>query len=130
MSGIRYRNGKRAVPPDRTLVKLSSVPGISPDALRAHARGRAAELLEASAEQEPAYFATEQEAQPSVAGRAALARQVLAAFSTAELQQEVKRRQKAKSSADERRNRAEDEAMDQQVRDDAAADLRADLGVL
>ncbi|PFG69116.1 hypothetical protein B0O41_3967 [Propionibacteriaceae bacterium ES.041] len=97
LNGIRYRDGKgkAAVPPDRTLVKLSSVLGIHPDALRAYDRSRAAELLaEASAEEPAAEFRTDQEAQASVAGRAALARQVLAAFSTAELQAEVERRGK------------------------------------
>lgn len=97
LSGIRYRDGKAkaAVPPDRTLVKLSSVLGIHPDVLRAYDRQRAAELLaEASADEAPTAFQSDQEAQASVAGRAALARQVLAAFSTAELQAEIERRSK------------------------------------
>lgn len=97
LSGVRYRDGKgkAAVPPDRTLVKLSSVLGVHPDALRAYDRPRAAELLaEASAEEPAAEFRTDLEAQASVAGRAALARQVLAAFSTAELQAEIERRGK------------------------------------
>lgn len=124
MKGIRYRDGKAkaAVPPDRTLVKLASVLRIHPDALRASDRGRAADLLaEASgADDEPAAtFASDLEAQAAVAGRAALARQVLAVFSTEELRAEL-----------ERRDRAEHEALDREGRGDAAADLKADLGVL
>ena len=124
MNGVRYRDGeaKVAVPPDRTLVKLASVLRIQPDALRTLDRGRAADLLaEASGAnaESMATFASDSGAQAAVAGRAALARQVLAVFSTEELSAEL-----------ERRGRVEHEARDQEGRDDAAADLKADLGVL
>jgi transcriptional regulator with XRE-family HTH domain len=117
MNGIRYRDGKGrvAVPPDRTLVKLASVLRIHPDALRSHGRGRAADLLaEASnAEDEPtATFSSDLEAQSAVAGRAALARQVLALFSTEELRSEL-----------ERRDQTEHDELDVEGRDDAAPDL-------
>lgn len=100
LSGIRYRDGKGrpAVPPDRTLVKLASVLGIHPDALRAYDRPRAAELLEEAVSTEDASspaFASDLEAQAAVAGRAALARQVLAAFSVEELRAEIERRERA-----------------------------------
>lgn len=99
LTGVRYRDGKgkAAVPPDRTLVKLASVLRITPDALRAYDRPRAAELLEEAVTADDATataFASDLEAQAAVAGRAALARQVLAAFSTAELQAEIDRRTK------------------------------------
>lgn len=96
LSGIRYRDGegRPAVPPDRTLVKLASVLRIHPEALRAYERDRAAELLEeASSETQEARFSSDLEAQAAVVGRAALARQVLAAFSTDELRAEIARRE-------------------------------------
>lgn len=58
------------------------------------------------------------EAKAAAAGRAALARQVLAALSTKDLHAEV-----------ERRDRTERDQLDQEGRDDAARDLRADLGI-
>lgn len=124
LNGMRYRDGKAkvAVPPDRTLVKLSSVLHVQPTTLRALGRGRAADLLEEAslAGSEPtATFASELEAQAAVVGRAALARQVLSAFSVEELRAEL-----------ERRERAEHDELDREGRDDAAADLKADLGVL
>lgn len=94
-NGVRYRDGKAkvTVPPDRTLVKLSSVLGISPDTLRAHDRGRAAALLEeANASSDPTEFLSDKEAQAAASGRAALTQQILAVFSTEDLEAEVKRR--------------------------------------
>lgn len=94
-NGIRYRDGnaKATVPPDRTLVKLSSVLGISPDTLRAHGRDRAAALLEeAGTSQDPAVFPSDREAQAAVAGRAALTQQILSVFSIEDLEAEVQRR--------------------------------------
>lgn len=124
MSGIRYRDGqaKATVPPDATVVKLASVLGIHPDVLRSNGRPRAAELLaEATsgrADATKATFASDLEAKAAAAGRAALARQVLAVFSTEDLRDEL-----------ERRDRLEHDQLDQEGRDDAAADLRADLGI-
>ncbi len=121
LNGVRYREGqgRPAVPPDRTLVRLSSVLGIHPDVLRAHDRARAAELLaEAIAEGQRPAVSSEVNAQAAVAARAVLVRQVLAVFSTDELHSEL-----------ERREREYNEALDQEVWHDAAADLRADLGV-
>lgn len=96
MNGIRYRGGKArvALPPDSTLVKLSSVLGIHPDILREHGRERAADLLvEALAvDGSVVTFSTDLNAQAAVVGRQALARQVLAVFSTEELRAEVDRR--------------------------------------
>lgn len=96
MRGTRYRDGEVhiAIPPDRTLVKLASILRVSSDDLRAHGRDRAADLLdevEASQENTPT-FASDLEAQAAAAGRAALARQVLAAFSTEDLRAEILRR--------------------------------------
>lgn len=123
MNGIRYRTGEAKVtsPPDRTLVKLASVLHIHPDVLRRHGRDRAAGLL---AEVNEADGGTRQrlpsdlEAQAAAHGRSALAKQVLDIFSTEELRDEL-----------ERRDRADHDQLDQEGRDDAAADLRADLGV-
>ena len=97
LSGIRYRDGKgkAAVPPDRTLVKLASVLLIDSEALRAYERDRAAELLEeAGVETSQTEFSSDLEAQAAVAGRAALTRQILAAFSTEELRAEINRRER------------------------------------
>ena len=98
LNGLRYRDGvaKVAVPPDRTLVKLSSVLGVEPAALREAGRERAAELLDEVSESDqilPTSFSSDAEAKAHAAGRTALARQVLAAFSLEELRAEVKRRE-------------------------------------
>ncbi|WP_193072452.1 MarR family winged helix-turn-helix transcriptional regulator [Brevibacterium sp. FME37] len=98
LNGFRYRDGvaRVAVPPDRTLVKLGSVLGVEPDALREAGRERAAELLDEVSESDqslPTTFSSDAEAKAHAAGRAALARQVLAAFSLEELRAEVSRRE-------------------------------------
>lgn len=122
LNGFRYRNGqpKAVVPPDRTLVKLSSTLRIHPDVLRAHDRGRAADLLaEVVAETPRATFASDAEAQAAVAGRSALVRQMLALFSVDELRAEL-----------ESRERAEHHEIDREAKAELIADLKADLGVL
>lgn len=98
LNGFRYRDGvpKVAVPPDRTLVKLGSVLGIEPAALHEAGRDRAAELLADVGESDQSItttFSSDAEAKAHAAGRAALARQVLAAFSLEELRAEVARRE-------------------------------------
>lgn len=104
LNGFRYRDGvaKIAVPPDRTLVKLGSVLGVESAALREVGRERAAELLDEVGESDqslPTTFSSDAEAKAHAAGRAALARQVLAAFSLEELRAEVKRREESESRA-------------------------------
>lgn len=93
LNGVRYRDGeaKATVPPDGTLVKLSSMLGVTPDMLREHGRARAAGLLETEVS-EAVTFDSDREAQAAVHGRAVLAKQVLAAFSVEELEAEVQRR--------------------------------------
>lgn len=120
MDGFRHRDGvaKAVVPPDRTLVRLAAALRIRPDVLRAHGRERAAGLLEAvaAAEDAPPPAASPADAEAQVApsaGRTALARQVLAAFSTEELHDEL-----------ERRERAQHDAIHQQVTTELAEDLR------
>ena len=98
LNGFRYRDGvaKVAVPPDRTLVKLGSVLGVEPAALREAGRERAAEMLDEISESDqslPTTFGSDAEAQAHASGRAALARQVLAALSLEELRAEVERRE-------------------------------------
>ncbi|WP_454140775.1 helix-turn-helix domain-containing protein [Microbacterium lacticum] len=118
MSGIRYRDGKAkvAIPADRTLVKLASVLRIQPEALRAHDRQRAAELLaEATDPSAVSPIASDLDAQAVAAGRSALARQVLALFAAEELRAEL-----------ERRGRAEHDAIDREAWDDVADTLRSD----
>ncbi|WP_448389726.1 helix-turn-helix domain-containing protein [Microbacterium aurum] len=118
LSGIRYRDGKAkpAVPPDRTLVKLSSVLRIHPDVLRLHDRQRAAELLAESVESTSTRpVASELDAQALAAGRSILARRVLGAFSTEELRSEVARRE-----------RAESDEINQEAWGDVADTLRAE----
>lgn len=123
MNGVRYRDGEArvAVPPDRTLVKLASVLRIHPDVLRAHDRGRAADLLaeanSAEGHEPPTTFASDLASQAAVVGRQSLANQVLALFSTEELRSEL-----------ERRERAEHDEMQREAEDDLAADLKADRG--
>lgn len=104
LNGFRYRDGvaKAAVPPDRTLVKLGSVLGVESAALREAGRERAAELLDEigeSGQSLPTTFASDAEAKAHAAGRAALTRQVLGAFSLEELRAEVERREESKSRA-------------------------------
>lgn len=98
LNGFRYRDGvaKVAVPPDRTLVKLGSVLGVEPAALREAGRERAAELLDEVGESDqslPTTFSSDAEAKAHAVGRTALARQVLAAFSLEELRAEISRRE-------------------------------------
>lgn len=124
LSGIRYRDGvgKSTRPPDATVVKLAGVLRIHPDALRALGRDRAAELLEevegtsgpASA---TSAIVSDETAKAAAAARAALARQVLAAFATEDLRLEL-----------ERRERGADEAQDCEVEAEVLADLRQDAG--
>lgn len=126
MSGIRYRDGKPrvAVPPDRTLVRLSSVLHIDPNAWRQIGRDRAADLLVDVNEAGEAPIApVDIEAVSAVAGRGALARQVLAVFSTAELQAEVKRRDRIEV---ERVERAEHDRLDREANAEIAEDLRTE----
>ncbi|WP_043655131.1 helix-turn-helix domain-containing protein [Nocardia thailandica] len=94
LSGVRYRDGKAnvAVPPDRTLVKLAAVLGIRAEELRDVGRDRAAELLVEDSRPGPTAVPAERDAQAAASARAALAKQVLAAFSTSELVAEVERR--------------------------------------
>lgn len=117
LSGVRYRAGKPhvSIPPDGTLVKVASVLRVQPAALRDAGRERAADLLAQAIDAgsvESFVLASDLDAQAVAAGRQALARQVLAVFSTEELRAEVQRRD------------AEDEAS--QERDDQA-DLLDDL---
>lgn len=126
MNGFRHRNGEArvAIPPDRTLVRLAAVLRIHPDVLRAHDRGRAADLLAeaGSAQREghelPVTLPSDISTQSSAVGRQGLVRQILAAFSTEELRCEL-----------ERRDRAEHDELDREGKADAAADLKANLGV-
>lgn len=123
MNGFRYRDGEArvAVPPDRTLAKLASVLRIRPDVLRTYDRARAADLLTetSSAEDERSSgFSSNLETQAAATGRAGLTRQILGLFSTEELRSEL-----------ERRERAEHDEFDRDGKADAAADLKADLGV-
>lgn len=129
LNGIRYRQGepRLAVPSDRNLVKLAAVLNVSADQLRSYDRSRAAQLLEEAhrasntvavpSERDAQEVAAREQA--SAAGRAALAQQILTTFSTEELHEELQRRE-----------RAEHDKLDQEGIDDAAADLKADLGVL
>lgn len=96
LNGFRYRDGqpRAAVPPDRTLVRLSAVLHIDPEIWRNLGRVRAADLLVEVNEAGGAPVApADMDAISAVAGRAALARQVLAAFSSAELRAEISRRE-------------------------------------
>lgn len=98
MNGFRYRDGKTkvATPPDSTMVKLASVLRIHPDVLRAHGRERAAGLLaEVTDEDSTTAVPSDLDAQSAVAGRQALAKQILAVFSTEELRAEIARREKS-----------------------------------
>lgn len=104
MRGFRYRDGEPvvAVPPDPTLVKIASVLRVSPEALREHGRGRAAELLEEALQDDPDPAAGpdgETRAAAASAGRTALARQVLAAFTVEELREELTRRTEGEHEA-------------------------------
>lgn len=91
LSGIRYRNGegKAVAPADPTLAKLASVLGVSPAALREVGRDRAAELMLEAAD---TVALADLDTKAAIAGRAALARQVLGVFSTDELRAEIARR--------------------------------------
>lgn len=98
MNGIRYRGGKARVapPPDSTIVKLASILKIRPDTLREYNRERAADLLEeVTDEGSTAVAPSDLDAQATVAGRQALARQIFAVFSTEELRAEIARREKS-----------------------------------
>lgn len=124
MNGIRYRAGEPKVktPPDSTVVKLASVLHIEPATLREHGRDRAAGLLEDASTVEGGNRQkrpSDLEAQAAAYGRAALVKQVLNVFSTEELRAEL-----------ERRDQADHDQLDREGREDAMADLKADLGVL
>ncbi|HXH36241.1 MAG TPA: helix-turn-helix transcriptional regulator [Plantibacter sp.] len=96
LSGIRYRDGRPhvAVPPDRTIVRLSAVLHVDPEIWRNVGRARAADLLAEVTESGNApTVAADMDAVAAVAGRAALARQVLSAFSSEELRSEISRRE-------------------------------------
>ena len=122
LSGIRYRNGigKATSPPDRTVVKLAGVLRVHPDALRAVGRDRAAQLLEeveGSPTESAPVVVSDETAKAAAAARSALARQVLAAFATEDLREEL-----------ERRERADGETHEREVEVELLADLRADAG--
>ncbi|WP_129656300.1 hypothetical protein [Rothia halotolerans] len=92
LAGIRYYKGEPRTthPPDETLAKLASVLGIDANMLRGFGRERAAAIM---ADVETA--AVDLQAPAAIAGRQALAKQVLGVFSTDELEAEVKRRRMA-----------------------------------
>ena len=118
-TGIRYRDGigKPAVPADQTLVKVGSVLRIDPQMLRAVGRDRAADLLAEAmqaGDMPTAASASDLNAQAAVAGRTALAKQILAAFSTEELRAEIARRQQHDEASD-----------DEQTYQELADDLKA-----
>ena len=89
LSGIRYYKGeaKPTAPPDETLAKLASVLGLPPKVLVVLKRGRAAAIM-GEVETAP----VDLEAPAAIAGRLALAKQVLGVFTTDELEAEVNRR--------------------------------------
>lgn len=91
LAGVRYRAGSgeafAVVPRDEPLAKLASVLGVDPRVLSLLGRDRAAQMVTSAATEE-----IDLEAPAAVAGRRALAKQVLAAFSTAELRAEIERR--------------------------------------
>lgn len=92
LDGWRKRGGVPTViiPPDATVVKIAAVLHIDPDDVAAAGRPRAADLMRKI---DPATTTpSDLEAQSVAVGRAGLARQVLAAFSTGELQAEIQRR--------------------------------------
>lgn len=91
LSGLRYRSGqpKATSPRDQTLVLLASALGISPVALSSVGRDRAAEML---AEAKNQTTKPDLDTTAAIAAREGLARQVLAVFSSAELQAELHRR--------------------------------------
>lgn len=93
LHGFRYRNGqpKAAPPTDQTLARLASVLGIPPQTLRAVGRGRAADLIDHAEATVPN---TDLSAEAAIAGRTGLARQVLSVFSTDELHNEIRRRER------------------------------------
>lgn len=107
LSGLRYRKGEVAAvaPPDQTLAKLASVLGIGPAALIEAGRERAAAILR---DAKKPMAVPDLNAAAAIAGREALARQVLAVFSTEEIRDELGRR-------------SDDEAWEQEGIDDAAA---------
>lgn len=89
LAGIRYRDGqpRTAKPKDEVLAKLASVLGVSAHLLRVFRRERAAELMN-----ETEFAAVDLETPAAIAGRRVLAKQILAVFSTEELETEVRRR--------------------------------------
>lgn len=107
LSGVRYRGSeaKVTVPSDRTLVRLASALGLTPEFLRGVDRDRAADLL-AKADEVGARpnFEVEQGAQAAVAARGALIRQILAVFSTEELRAELERRDRSEEEEERREN--------------------------
>lgn len=107
LSGIRYRGSEArlAVPSDRTLVRLASALGLTPEFLRHFDRDRAADLLAEAGEPStrPA-FPAEQDAQVAVAARSVLTRQILSVFSTEELRAELERRDQSEQEAERREN--------------------------
>lgn len=101
LSGTRYRDGvaKPVVPSDRTLALLSSVLHIEPEVWTNLGRDRAAALqIEINKAGEVVTAPAEAEAVAAAAGRATLARQVLAVFSTEDLRAELARRERSDDS--------------------------------
>lgn len=110
LSGVRYRGSEAKVtaPSDRTLVRLASALGLTPQFLRQVDRDRAADLLaEADDIEARPSFPGEQEAQAAVAARSALTRQILAVFSTEELRVELDRRNRLEEEDERRENERE-----------------------
>lgn len=112
LSGVRYRGGQPhvSVPPDGTLVKIAAVLRVQPGDLRVVGRERAADLLEQALDAGSAKTFTltsDLNAQAVAAGRQALARQVLAVFSTEELRAEADRRDADDDAAQEREDQAD-----------------------
>lgn len=119
LSGLRYRNGAAKVvpPPDRTVALLAGALGVSAAALRAVGRDRAAMMLQEG--QEGARSTVDLESVAAIAGRRALARQILAVFTIEDLEAEIARRE----GLEAQRYRQEGEA-------ELAEDLRVERSVL
>lgn len=100
LQGVHYKKDTKTgkstpiagAPTLQTLVKLAGVLRINPDQLREIGHDRAAAMLAESTQPEHTRPADEQ-TQAAIAARAGLARQVLSAFSTNELQAEIDRRE-------------------------------------
>lgn len=99
LNGVRYRGGVglSSAPTDTTLVRLASALGVSSAQIRELGRERAADMLasiEEAGGRAALLSAEEETAVAASSARAALALQVLKAFSTAELEAELERRRR------------------------------------